>query len=194
MRDFRVLKGRGRKVANAAQMGMLPGLRYVLLTDYLIDHLDRDELDAVVAHELGHARQHHLLIKLAAVGLTWGVLEGIVVAIDAARHGHGLGGVAAAVLVAPLFVAIPVGMVLVQGLVGVRVETAADDVAAREVGAAQLASALEKVGRLNDTKRDTGRGWALLTQHPGLATRIEHLRDADRASARSGTRSPVPLQ
>jgi len=29
-----------------------------------------------------------------------------------------------------------------------------------------------------DVKRDTGRGWAILTQHPGIDERIERLRCA----------------
>jgi Zn-dependent protease with chaperone function len=170
VRDFRVLKGRRQKLASAAQVGTLPGLRYVVLTDYLVDHLDAQELDAVVAHELGHARRHHLLIKLGAVVMLWAGLEAVVLSV-----GHQSGGGAAALLFAPLILAFPIGILLVQGLVGVRLETAADELAARYVGAEPLASALEKLGRLNNTKLNTGRGWAIIAQHPGLQTRIDHL-------------------
>jgi STE24 endopeptidase len=178
VRGYRVLKTRQQKIANAAQVGTLPGLRYVLLTDYLLDNLDYREVDAVVAHELGHARRHHVLIKLGAVFAMWVVLEGVAAAISAAA-GHATG----AILAAPLIVAIPVGMLVVQGLVGVRLERAADDQAAELVGADELAAALERVGELNDAKSDTGRGWALVTQHPGLQDRLARLRRAHRAPA-----------
>ena len=179
VRSFRVLDSRGQKVANAMQLGTLPGLRYVLLTDYLLDHLPEREVDAVVAHALGHARRHHLAIKLAAVAAVWAVLEVAVFAAKAAV-GHG----PAALLVAPIFLAIPLGIVLTQGLVGIRLEEAADDQAVELVGAPELADALSRIGELNDTKRDTGRTWALLTQHPGLEKRLRRLR---RSGRRGGT-------
>jgi Zn-dependent protease with chaperone function len=172
VRGFRILDTRGQKIANAAQMGTIPGFRYVLLTDYSLDNLPPQQVDAVVAHELGHARRHHILIKLGAVLIVWAVLEGLAAAVSSS--GHGFGGV----LAVPIFIAIPVGMWLPQGLVGVRLEEAADDHAAALVGADELAAALELVGDLNDTKRNTGRGWALITQHPGLDARLRRLRDS----------------
>lgn len=173
VRGFRVVKGRNQKIANAAQIGTVPGMRYVLVTDYAMDHLTQQQLEAVVAHELGHARRHHVLIKLGAVLGVWAVLEAIIVVVSH-RAGHG----AAGLLVLPVVVAIPVGMILIQGMVGVRLEKSADNVAARHLGAAHLADALEQLGELNDTKKDTGRAWSLITQHPGLQTRVDHLRDA----------------
>jgi len=71
--------GDGRAL-NAAAMGFAPPFRYLLLTPGLVRRLPPDELDAVVAHELGHARRHHQLaialaglIALAAVlgALAW---------------------------------------------------------------------------------------------------------------------------
>jgi Zn-dependent protease with chaperone function len=170
VRDFRLLKGRSRKVANAAQFGMLPGLRYIIITDYLADHLDDKQLDAVIAHELGHARRHHLLIKLGSVFLIWGLLEVLVIGI-----GHATGHGPLAAVVAPVVLVIPIGMILIQGIVGVRLEEAADDTAAEYVGPAELAQALHKLAELNDTKKDTGRAWSLITQHPGIQARINRL-------------------
>ena len=53
VRGFRILDTRGQKIANAAQMGTIPGFRYVLLTDYLLGNLTPEQIDAVVAHEPG---------------------------------------------------------------------------------------------------------------------------------------------
>ena len=50
----------GGKVYNAAVVGMVPRLRYVLFTDDLVRDLPPEELTAVLGHELGHARHGHL--------------------------------------------------------------------------------------------------------------------------------------
>lgn len=47
--------------ANAAILGLLPWARYMLVTEPLMLGMPRHELDAVVAHELAHVRQHHVL-------------------------------------------------------------------------------------------------------------------------------------
>ncbi len=79
------------------------------------------------------------------------------------------------VLPAVLALLAPVSFLLVQGLVGVRLERRAD-AAARDVGPEYLAAALDRLGELNDTKRRTGPVWNLLTQHPGLQQRVDALR------------------
>ncbi len=56
--------------ANAAILGLLPRARYMLVTEPLLRGMPRHELDAVVAHELAHVRQHHVLwIVLAMLAL-----------------------------------------------------------------------------------------------------------------------------
>jgi len=63
----------GHHVANAAVVGLVPWLRYVLLSDLLVSNCTPQELEAIFAHELGHARRHHLafyaLFALAFMGL-----------------------------------------------------------------------------------------------------------------------------
>jgi Zn-dependent protease with chaperone function len=51
-------------VLNAAIIGILPRLRYVMLTDGLIGALSEDEIEAVYAHEVGHAKHHHMILFL----------------------------------------------------------------------------------------------------------------------------------
>ncbi len=51
----------GGIVANALVIGVIPGTRAVILTDRLLESLRDDEIDAVVAHELGHIKRNHLL-------------------------------------------------------------------------------------------------------------------------------------
>ena len=47
-------------VGNAAVMGVLPWLRYVLLSDVLLERMNDDEIEAVFAHELGHVVYRHM--------------------------------------------------------------------------------------------------------------------------------------
>lgn len=170
VRDVRGIRARSVRMANAMITGVLPAARFVLLTDHLIDNLDDDELDAIVAHEIAHGRQHHLLLKT-------GCWLGLVVVLAAAvALAGGLGAVLPLVALA-LFVA----AFLVQGRLGVRLEERADDYACRQVGVDPVVRALEKLATLNMTKRRTGALWDALQQHPGLERRIARLQPVRQA-------------
>lgn len=54
----------GGRVYNAAVIGMVPRLRYVLFTDDLMRELPMPQVMAVLGHELGHARHGHLWMYL----------------------------------------------------------------------------------------------------------------------------------
>ncbi len=56
-----LLGGRG---LSAGVIGILPGFRYLLFTPALLDVLNKDEILAVTAHEIGHVRHRHLLLYL----------------------------------------------------------------------------------------------------------------------------------
>ncbi|MHC4481827.1 MAG: M48 family metallopeptidase, partial [Planctomycetota bacterium] len=49
-----------RHLANAGVVGPTALLRYVLLSDALLDHCTDEEVEAIFAHEMGHVRHHHL--------------------------------------------------------------------------------------------------------------------------------------
>jgi Zn-dependent protease with chaperone function len=55
------------RVITAGVMGIIPGLRYVMITPALLEHLTLDELDAVMAHEIGHIRKKHMLLYLLII-------------------------------------------------------------------------------------------------------------------------------
>ncbi|MFW6336747.1 MAG: M48 family metallopeptidase [Phycisphaeraceae bacterium] len=62
-------------IVNAAVMGLVAPLRYVLLSDGLLDQLDRRHVAAVMAHELGHVKKKHMpTLALVAVG-SMGLLQ-----------------------------------------------------------------------------------------------------------------------
>ena len=49
------------RIANALVMGIVPRFRYVLLSDLLLDEMSDEQIEAVFAHELGHAVHRHLI-------------------------------------------------------------------------------------------------------------------------------------
>ncbi len=52
----------GSEMLTAGVVGILPGLRYILITSGLLRVLEISELKAVVAHEMGHVRKKHMLL------------------------------------------------------------------------------------------------------------------------------------
>lgn len=71
-----LLEGRA---LTAAVMGIAPSFRCILLTPALLEALDQEELEAVLAHEIGHVRKKHLLLYLlllAAFSLLIQILAG----------------------------------------------------------------------------------------------------------------------
>lgn len=74
VRDLLLWKSHGG-IVNAAVMGLVAPLRYVLLSDGLLDQLDRRHIAAVMAHELGHVKKKHMpTLALVAVG-SMGLLQ-----------------------------------------------------------------------------------------------------------------------
>ncbi|MBL8764380.1 MAG: M48 family metalloprotease [Phycisphaerae bacterium] len=57
----------GGTMVNGAVMGLWSRVRYILLTDALLDELSEREIEAVVAHEIAHVRFHHIAWLAVAV-------------------------------------------------------------------------------------------------------------------------------
>ncbi len=74
-------------IINGAVMGIVPWLRYVLLTDAMLDRFDSGKLEAVMAHEIGHVRRRHIP-WLAAVMFT--ALIGGGMGVQVAVHAAGI--------------------------------------------------------------------------------------------------------
>jgi len=54
----------GGRMITAGVMGLVGRFRYILVTDALLHILNPEEVDAVIAHEVGHVKKHHLLFYL----------------------------------------------------------------------------------------------------------------------------------
>jgi len=48
-------------MGNAAVVGIIPGLRYVLLSDLLLETMPDEQIEAVFAHEMGHIVHRHMI-------------------------------------------------------------------------------------------------------------------------------------
>ena len=61
-------------MVNGAVLGMVGPLRYILLTDALLEGLTTDQVEAVMAHEIAHIRKHHVFWLLAVASTALGAL------------------------------------------------------------------------------------------------------------------------
>lgn len=91
-RDILVWRS-GGMVVNAAVMGLLAPLRYVLLSDAMLTSMTEDQISAVFGHEAGHVKHRHIqffvLFGLLGTLIVSGVME------LALRWGDGAAGGAA---------------------------------------------------------------------------------------------------
>jgi hypothetical protein len=152
VRDVRIYRSFGRRRANAFFVGILPSRRYIYVADYLLANFSGPELDAVMAHEIGHGKERHLVVRVivfAGAGL-----------LSLLPYGGAVGLV--------------VLYYLIFGL-GIRLEKRADDYAVRAVGRDATVAALLHLADLNQTPLRTGRVWNAFHQHPGIAERIERI-------------------
>jgi len=163
--------GSGTGFINAAVVGPWARMRYILISPALVKHLDADECEAVLAHELGHARYGHLTLLLFAVLLFSAV--GSLAAYLIPGHDPILEA-AAFIVSAGLFLRLFLGRIMRA------CEHEADLASAEIMGSPlPLVSALEKVARLAGGIRD------IFSWHHGtIAGRVEHVMEVGLDSAR----------
>ncbi len=106
VRDVLLWRTRGGMI-NAAVMGLVGPLRYILLTDGLLEKLHRPQVEAVMAHELAHVRRRHMFWLIAAAlgllgsaelvlaTLLWSAADTLGMDVEAAGWADGLAAAAA---------------------------------------------------------------------------------------------------
>lgn len=175
---MRLWRSPGGSVHNALAIGLLPRLRWILVSDDLLRDLPPDQVRAVVGHEAGHHRHRHLLLflwfALACMIAKWwvlGILLGTVDAQgeplsipfgfgDAPRQGllFSIDALAAlpsdVVLGAALAAAVLLCWRVLFGYVSRACEREADLAGAEIAGPEAMASALQTVARLSGTPDD----------------------------------------
>ncbi|WP_049926227.1 M48 family metalloprotease [Halopiger goleimassiliensis] len=177
-RGLYLLEGESTKTANALVAGTVPGLRYVFLTDYLLESCDDDELRAILAHEFGHVAGRHLwqrgLLTVVVFGGFVAVAE--TVGLDALETQFGFAG-----FLVPFMVGYAVYHVVLLGGLAYWQELRADAYAARVAGEDATVAALEVLADANDMRHTAGLLYSLATHHPPVADRIEAVRRVDAA-------------
>ena len=185
-RDMLIWRSPVGGLANAAVAGLAAPVRYILLTDTLLERLGPQEVEAVLGHELGHVRRRHIpyyvlfavgFIALAVVADIW--LGG---ALPEPSLSPGAEASLLDLLVAVVLVGAYWGVLF--GWLSRRFEREADLVAADMVGDAEVfAQALERIARINGRPLERP-GW----RHFSIAERTRFVREAAVDSA-LGTRA-----
>ena len=184
---------------NAFATGRNPSHASVAVTQGILNLLTDEEMEGVLAHELGHVRNRDILISsiaatiagastLAARMAMWGAIFGGYGGRDERNRGGGIGGLFMIILA-------PIAAMLIQLAVSRSREYAADDTGAHLTGNPYaLASALRKLDEYSrrvplQASPSTahlfivqpflgmgGMNWAnLFSTHPPVAKRIERL-------------------
>lgn len=185
---------------NAFATGRNPQHASVAVTAGLLELMNDEELEGVIAHELSHVRNYDILTTSVAATLAgaitwiaemgrWAMIFGGYGGND--REERGGGGLSAVLM---LFLA-PVAALLMQLMISRRREYAADETGARMVGHPYgLMKALEKLGAYNKripmnvspatsslfivAPLSAGQAMmSLFSTHPPLEKRIEALRN-----------------
>ncbi len=174
---FRVQLGAETRKANAALAG-LGATRRVLVSDTLLEHFTPDEIETVLAHELGHQRFRHIgkFLVISAVG-SWIAFQLIAITSSSWLRALGLRDLTDLAGFPMLMIALSV-----LGLIGLPLQNAisrhfewqADRFAVSLTRLPRsFASALRKLGDLNLADPNPPR-WIewLFYDHPPIAKRI----------------------
>lgn len=175
------------RVLTAGVMGIVPGMRYILLTPAIIETMSMEELESVMAHEIGHVKRYHLLLYILLIGgfsLFAGMLAepfiffllsreffvGLITgnSVDPEMVLTAVGGV-------PLLLFMLVYFRFVFGFFIRNFERQADLHVLTAVGSGRaLVSAFEKISRLSGDIRDQ-KNW----HHFGIGERIDCIQQAE---------------
>jgi Zn-dependent protease with chaperone function len=167
----------------AGILGILPRFRYILVTDGLLQALSTDELKAVLAHEMGHAKYRHLLFYLVFfIGymvVSFGLFD-VFFYLFAASALFGEGSVVEGgqglnlfhlALALPMLLSLLIYFRYVMGFFMRNFERQADLYSAQVMGTPEYtASSLEKIAYLSGNTRDVP-SW----HHFSIRQRVEYL-------------------
>jgi len=180
-RGIYLLEGESTKTATALVAGTLPGLRYVFLTDSLLDECDDDELRAILAHEFGHVAGRHLWQRGLLTVSVFGVWALVTRQVGFGWFVATFGFVGYFI---PLIGVYVLYRVFLLGGLARWQEFQADAYAASTAGREAMVDALETLADANDVRLEAGLLYSLATHHPPIAARIDALRDDDHGRSR----------
>ncbi|MGB8274900.1 MAG: M48 family metallopeptidase [Alphaproteobacteria bacterium] len=198
VKDMFVMDGSRRSAHGNAYMTGLGRNKRIVFFDTLLAALDAPQVEAVLAHEIGHYRLRHVQKMLAASALVtfagWALL-GLLARSEWFFSGLGVSA-ASPYMALLLFVMVgPVFAIYLRPLVSFvsrRFEFQADDYAAEFSDAAALTAGLKKLYRDNaNTLTPDPLYSAVFHSHPPPLTRIRHLAEIAPAPAGAGAQTPA---
>ena len=153
------------KMLTAGIMGIVPRFRYILVTESLMEILSPSELNAVMAHEAGHAKYNHqLLLSFFFLGyfvLILGVFDPefyftLMSYVASKIPGNIISGTTYYIFIAvPMLVTLIIYFRFIMGFFMRHFERQADTYAALTVGdPSPIVSSLEKIALLSGKTRD----------------------------------------
>lgn len=156
----------GGQMATAGVMGLLPRLRYILITDPLLDILSEEEINAVMGHEMGHIKYKHLLFYmvflLGFIGISIGLFDVFIYAmvtqpwlIGLLNSNHGiLKSLFYFLLSIPIIVSVIIYFRYIMGFFMRNFERQADLYSAKIMGSVEpIIMSLEKITRASGQSR-----------------------------------------
>jgi len=180
-----VMDGSRRSAHGNAYFTGFGQAKRIVFFDTLLDKLAPAEIEAVLAHELGHYRHRHVWKRIAAMSLaSFGFLWLLGGLVDAPWFYEGLGmtarsTAAALVLFALAIPAFTFPLTPLTSAFSRRHEYEADAYAAQQAGAGDLVAALVKLYRDNAATLTPDPLYSTFyDSHPPAAARIAHLRSA----------------
>ena len=177
-----VMDGSKRSAHGNAYFTGFGKTKRIVFFDTLLERLSGNEIEAVLAHELGHFKHHHVMKRIAmtfamSLGFLW--LLGQLMQTEWFYQGLGVTTQSTALALLLFFMVMPVFSFLLHPLLAVysrKHEFEADAYAARQVNADDLVSALVKLYQDNAATLTPDPLYSgFYDSHPPAMARIAHL-------------------
>ena len=183
LNNIYVIDGSKRSTKANAYFSGFGSQKRIALYDTLIKDLETEEIIAVLAHEVGHYKQKHviynMLLSILLTGLTFYILSLLIgnnllsqaLGVEVASFHIGL--IAFAILYSPISSLTS----LFMNALSRKFEYQADNYAKEKIGAAELISSLKKLSK-NSLSNLTPHKWSVTVNysHPTLYQRILNLK------------------
>jgi Zn-dependent protease with chaperone function len=179
------------RLITAGVIGFVKRFRYILISPVLLQILDEEEVESVVAHEIGHVKNHHMIyyafFLLGYVVVAYGVLELVtyeMLAQDIVVAMVVSGATDVNSIVSLLLTLVPLGFFIIYfriffGYFSRNFERQSDLHALRIMGSGDgIINALEKIAQVSSQNRNAP-NW----HHFGIAERIGFLQRCEESPA-----------
>ncbi len=177
-----VMDGSKRSAHGNAYFTGFGKTKRIVFFDTLLERLSGSEVEAVLAHELGHFKRHHVMKRIIAtfaMSLVFLWLLGQLMQTDWFYQGLGVSTPSTAVALLLFFMTLPVFSFLLHPLLSAysrRHEFEADEYAAKQTAAPDLISALVKLYQDNASTLTPDPLYSTFyDSHPPAMVRIAHL-------------------